>query len=147
LIAGPVAEDEAVDGNSVVLQFGSWIEHFQSLRYQCHSHKLANANIDRANDNALASLTTCMNMTGTVAVKVTVEANTLPVLVTVLVRLVTVRPVIPFILPLKTLLASVTAAVTEPSPLIAAAAVKPGDFCEIEATLAASAAANGTAAR
>ena len=48
---------------------------------------------------------------------------------------------IPLILPLKTLLASVTATATEPLPLMAAAAMKPSEFCEIAATLAASAAA------
>ena len=43
-------------------------------------------------------------------------------------------------LPLKTLLASVTPAATEPLLLIAAAAIKPAEFWEIEATAAASAA-------
>ena len=43
-------------------------------------------------------------------------------------------------MPLKTLLASATPAATEPSVGIADAAIKPGDFCEIEATAAASAA-------
>jgi len=71
----------------------------------------------------LAKPITFMKTTGTSALKVTLEARFIPVFVTVLVRDKFVKPVIPFTLPLKMLLASVTAIVTEPSPCICAAAL------------------------
>ena len=63
-----------------------------------------------------------MKTTGTLALNWTLEVSVAPVLVTVEVRDTSVKPVIPLMLPLKTLLASVTPAATEPFEAIVVAA-------------------------
>ncbi len=63
-----------------------------------------------------------MNVTGTWALNWTLEVRMEPALVTVLASDRFEKPVIPLILPLKMLLASVTPAGTEPFELIVSAA-------------------------
>ena len=85
-----------------------------------------------------------MKVTGTLALKVTVEVRVGPVFVTVAVVVLELRVkrelLAPVMLPLKIFVAAVSAAVTSPLPVMVDAASQPGEFCEIDATAAASAA-------
>src|SRR5213083_973202 len=84
--------------------------------------------------------TAVMKVVGMVAENCTLEVTVPEVLATDTVRLSTVKPVWPAMLPLKTLVASVTPAGIGPSDDIEPAAMKAAEDFVTEATLAASAA-------
>src|SRR3954469_16003882 len=82
--------------------------------------------------------TVLMNVVGIVAENCTLDVTVPELLTTDTVRLSTVKPVWPAMLPLKMLVASATPAAIGPSDVIDPAARKAGELFAIEPTLAAS---------